>query len=610
VNQYGGIRQFAKTVWRWVTVKDGVLLIPMAALIACLPIALRGVSCGHDFEFHLVSWMEAKRAWGEHVLYPHWAQSPNWGAGEPRFVFYPPLTWMLGAALGTVVPWEWVPAIFTFLFLAGAGFATRALVREFLPAPVATAAGCLATATPYAFFSAFERTAYSELAAAIWIPLLLLFALRKPAIEESKRRAVGSATMLALVLAATWLTNAPAGVMASYLLAFAALVAAIVLRAWWPVLRASVAAAVGIGLAGFYLVPAAWEQRWIAIHQALDVGMRVADSWLFAHHLGPDLELHDHVLVVASSIVVLTVGLAAVGFGVSLLKRRLTRESRHIWLPLALLIPVLFLLQFSISAPVWNALPKLQFLQFPWRWLTVLGTPFAIFLALATPLGSRRARCWSALVWAVILIAFAAVSTLTFVQYCDDEDQISNQLSVFQDGTGVDGTDEYAALGTDNTLVASGLPDGCLVDDALQDLGEGDSNTAPVWAAEQGSCNVTYTAQLWQNEHKRLQFNSDQDGFVILRLRHYPAWLITVNGRALTQLPAQREDGLVVVPIKEGASTIDIRWATTQDVLWGRWVSLGALLLLVILWLAERRLAGRPASGSLATGRLASGRLS
>jgi hypothetical protein len=583
--------------------RDGLLLIPLAALIASSPRILRGVSCGHDFEFHLVSWLETQRSWSQGILYPHWAQTPNWAAGEPRFVFYPPLTWMLGALLGYVIPWDWVPAALTFFFLTAVGLSTRALAREFLMAPTATLAGVLATATPYAFFTAYERTAFSELAAASFIPLLLLFAWHqsqiwvpkvsslKPGISQIRTALDGSTACLALVLAATWLTNAPAGVMASYLLAFAAISAAWIHRQWWPILRAAVATPIALGLGAFYLVPAAWEQRWIEIQQAVDVGMRVGDSWLFAHHASPDLALHDQVLRSASILLVLTTVLTLVALIFGLRQRRLSHESRMYWLPLAILIAGIFLLQLPISAPVWNLLPKLQFLQFPWRWLMVLGILYAIFLAAATPLQSRRSQTWAAVGWIAILLVYTGLASHFFFQICDEEDQVSNQLALFHAGTGVEGTDEYATAGSDNSLIASGLPDGCLVSDPAQQLGESQDGAEQVWYAEQGSCDDTYTAPLWQNEHKLLQIDSDHDGFVVLRLSRYPAWEITVNGKPAAS-PLTRQDGLAVVPVAAGPSTIEVRWTTTPDVRWGRDISLASLVLLAALWMAERRIRG------------------
>ena len=40
-----------------------LLLLPLAALFAVHPLAVHGCSCGHDFDFHMVGWMEAARQW-------------------------------------------------------------------------------------------------------------------------------------------------------------------------------------------------------------------------------------------------------------------------------------------------------------------------------------------------------------------------------------------------------------------------------------------------------------------------------------------------------------------------------------------------------------------
>src|SRR6202011_3599079 len=86
-------------------------LIVLSATVATVPQFMRGPSCGHDFDFHLVSWIDAQQSWRQGIPYPHWTPTPNFEAGEPRFVFYPPLTWMLGAVLGAVFPWRFVPQI-------------------------------------------------------------------------------------------------------------------------------------------------------------------------------------------------------------------------------------------------------------------------------------------------------------------------------------------------------------------------------------------------------------------------------------------------------------------------------------------------------------------
>ena len=306
----------------------------LAAAVATVPVALRHPYCGDDYQFHLISWLDALRSWQHGIPYPHWAPSANYGAGEPRFVFYPPLVWMLGAALGAMLPWSWVPIALTFLLLVATGLATLALARQVLPAAPATLAACAAVLSGYTLFTAYERSAFAELAGGFWIPLLLLFALRErdPSAPFWQRVLDGSAAPLALVVAGCWLSDLPVGVMASYTLAAVALVAAAVSRSWVPIARAVVAAALGLALAGLYLVPAIWEQRWVDVGQATgavgDPGLLIENHWLFVPGPTPPslnvqyAEEHVAALVTASMIAV-----ALGSMFVFWLRRRRTPES-------------------------------------------------------------------------------------------------------------------------------------------------------------------------------------------------------------------------------------------------------------------------------------------
>jgi len=85
-----------------------------------------------------------------------------------------------------------------------------------------------------------------------------------------------------------------------------------------------------------------------------------------------------------------------------------------------------------------------------------------------------------------------------------------------------------------------------------------------------------------------IAISPSRPGFLIVRLRSYPAWRISVNGRAQTNLP-QRDDGLIVVPVPQGPVNLTVDWTTTPDVFAGRGVSVVAVVLLAVLWFQERK---------------------
>ena len=576
----------------------GPLVILLAAAVSVIPLLVRGPSCGHDFDFHLVSWFDALNAWRHGLFYPHWSPSANFGAGEPRFVFYPPLTWMLGAALALVLPWTLVPAAITFLLLAGTGFATRALARQALGEGASTLAGCMALFSGYALFCAYARTAYGELAGGFWIPLLLLLILRDsyPFASAWRRALDGSAAPLAVVLAGAWLCNAPLGVMASYLLAASALTAAALAKSWFPILRAAVATTLGLGLAALYLVPAAVEQHWIQIVQAMDEpGSLIENSWLFARLSSPDLEGHDVVLHTVSTIAVIMIAMAVIGLIVSWRRGTMVGRLRW-WIPLALIPFVVLFLQLPISLPVWNLLPRLRFLQFPWRWLVVVEAPMAIFLAAAVWPRASAPRVWRVVVVAVCAVVFLGTTTyagVSFFLICDDEDNVPAMVTAYGGGGGFQGVDEYAPLDGDIALLSSDLPQACLVSDPAIVLGKATDYGTIAWSAAQGTCDATFAAAP-QNansspEHLRIAAATAHAGYLILRLCNFPAWHVKVNGRPVTDLPT-RDDGLMAVPVPQGSVELTVDWTTTPDVILSRWLSVLCLLALSGLYLFERRL--------------------
>jgi len=493
------------------------------------------------------------------------------------------------------------------------------LARHALPDTPATLAGCAVLFSGYTLFTAYHRTAFAELAGGFWIPLLLLFALRdRNASAPAWRRALDGSTLpLALALAGCWLSDAPVGVMASYLLAAVALAAALLARSWFPVVRASIAFALGVALPAFYLIPAAWEQRWVNILQATgvngDPGLMIENNWLFPSHSNPALSRRDQELHFISLVAVSMIAVALLSLFVLWLRGKLSGESgragpsptentgkyqppgHHRWIPLACIPAVVLFLLLPISLPVWNLLPKLRFLQFPWRWLLVVEAPTAIFFAAAV-WPRKAARRWRrpavACFCAFFFLAATVFAARNFFRDDVETDDLATILAKYDSGAGFIGTDEYAPPGADNYFIATGLPDACLTLNAGTELGIAPNpEDNPAWRPEQGSCIATAIAKLRQPEHMRIATVTAHAGFLILRLRTYPAWRVTVNGQPAANLPA-RADGLMAVAVPRGPVDLAVDWTTTPDVIAGRFTSLIALLALTALALVERKLPG------------------
>jgi len=266
------------------------------------------------------------------------------------------------------------------------------------------------------------------------------------------------------------------------------------------------------------------------------------------------------------------------------------------WLPLALIPLAVLFLQLPVSLAIWNLLPKLRFLQFPWRWLVVLEAPMAIFFAAAI-WPSVATRRWMRVAVPAVCAACFLCATATadhfFFQPCDDEDAVAPMVKVYRSGAGFQGTDEYGPPDADDSVVATGLPDACLVTDPETTLGVLDTAGAnPDWWVEQHSCDATFSAipRPAQAHPESLHINAvmPHAGYLILRLRNYPAWKILLNGRTAGQL-ARRDDGLIAVPVPQGSVDLNVNWTTTPDIVAGRWISALALLLITALWMLDWR---------------------
>ena len=558
----------AKRAWLFAT-----LLSLATALAIIAPFFWMGNASGHDFSFHVASWLDTATQWREGILFPRWAEGANHGFGEPRFIFYPPISWMFGATLGLVVPWIFVPAVFIVLTQTLAGMCAFALGRRLFPQRGALVCAVCYAANPYALLIVYMRSDFAEQLALAFFPLLFLAAVEVLDLFDSPARSARRfIVFLAITFALVWLTNAPAGVIASYSLAILFVWAAVTRKSWWPVLHGGAALTLGFGLAGFYLLPAAYEQRWVNISLALASGLQPSQNFLYA--VIADAE-HNAFNRIASNTAILMLVLTGIFAALSFPESRSSAQplKKSLWGTLVALSVTATFLMLRISNILWVALPKLRFVQFPWRWMSILAIPFAVFFSAA--IVQKRTRGYSAAAMIAAVLAILACTATYMVRHTwwDSED-VPVLLEALKNDEGFEGVDEYDPLGDDHSLLPEKLERVTVV---------------PVPEAEAKlKSPAEVTVQRWTAERKEMRITTREPALLKLRLLDYPAWRVEIND-ALVVPEQTGETAQITVPLAAGSSRVLVRFIRTSDRTIGGLIGAASILIALLLFVWRPR---------------------
>jgi hypothetical protein len=545
-------------------------VIAATAFAVEVPFFFLGTPSGHDVEFHLYSWLDVLAQWRQGIIFPRWAALAQFGCGEPRFLFYPPASWTLGTLLSTIFPWRIAACIYIWIALIAAGASMFVLTRRWLSRRDAIFAAALYAVNPYHLVIVYWRSAFAELLASCLLPLLLLLVVR--AAEEGpgdERRGIVSVSgRLSLVLASAWLTNAPAAVMIHYSLALLTVVYAWQRRSYRILLVGAVAVFLGACLSAFYLLPAIYEQKWVNIAGALAPGLRPQDGFLFAHSSDVD---HDHFNRLVSWVAVaeIVTTLAAAGA-----VRQWQTKCRDLWSGLAAWAVACSVLMFSFTGLLWKVLPKLQFMQFPWRWLLCLGVCFSVFVAA----GVRR--WWGRLAVCVAMLLVLAMAGLRYqTPWWDHAADLREMQDNMADGIGYEGVDEYTPVGAD----ASDIP---------QDTGK---------VTVDGPAHAAIHLFYWNAESKMFTAEMSAADQLALRLFRYPAWKVEVNGRTV-KTAALAGTGQMLIPVEAGLNRVQLTFIRTPDRTAGGWITFITALCLALWTVLMRRRRSRLRASDLSPG--------
>ena len=501
-------------------------------------------------EFHLYSWLEVLSQWKQGIGYPRWAALANFGYGEPRFIFYPPASWALGAGLSSVFPWVVVSDIYIWLVLVAAGASMFLLARRWLDRRDATFAAVLYAVNPYHLVIVYWRSAFAELLAACLLPLLLLLLLRA---EEGRPRGT---ILLALLLAASWLVNAPAAVMIHYSMALLVLVIAWQRRSARILLTSATAVVLGGALAAFYLFPAVYEQRWVNIRRRFQRDRARWINFLFVHTTDADHDAFNRVIswvVVAEIVLTMAAAWAARGW-----RRRegeLTRElSLELWDSLAIWGAACAVLMLPITNLFWHVLPKLRFMQFPWRWTLCLGVPFTLFIVLGVRRWPTRVVLYLAML-CVIIFAWHHFQAPWWDTSADSGRCRTMWLRVWDMKEPMN-IRRWEPILLRSTKIA---------------------RRVTVDGPARGAIRVLE----WSAGRKQFTADMSASGNLALHLFNYPAWRVEVNGR-IVQAGTREGTGQMLIPVAAGANRVQIIFVRTWDRTLGAWISMVAVVFVLV----------------------------
>jgi len=542
-----------------------VALLLFAVLIpVALPFVHRDFPQGHDATAHLSNLFRFNRALSQGQWPVRWVEGMRLGQGQPLFNFYQvgfyyvvetvhatglPLS--VAYKMAPVLLW-WLGSLFMFLLVRPYGL---------LPAAAGTITFAL---SPYLIVDVFVRAAYPEVAAIVFGIGTLWAA---DAFIRSGERA--HLALSAVLFAATLVCHLPAAmVMAPMLVAHLASLATSrngdIARLPWL----GVAVVGGAGLAAFYVLPAIAElpqvsigrltegnadyhRQFVPLHQL--IGYLWSYDW---NYRGASIADPADLMPVHISIVQMC---AFIG-GLGLLVLRVVRgrfEQRvsdiAVWVAIAAL--ALFMMS-SRAAIVWDAVPALAFIQFPWRLFLLVSISGGVLIAmLVSRLGIR--------VQVIALVLIAAVHVHLYERRLQPDRYIPRAEMNFDDprwaASEVARRVAYHESGYD--------PVGAVPDAAVTGR----------WSVVSGSADVR--AARLDDAWMVLAITAASESLVRVNTPFFPGWHLSLDGRPAA-LERAADSGYMQIAVPAGLHVLEARFENTLVRRVANVTSLGSVLLL------------------------------
>ena len=522
--------------------------------VAATLVALRPVGSGfwaHDVWWHLVRIAQWHRGVLDGVAYPRFLHDVYWGHGGPVMLFYSPLPYVISEifCLAGAGPMRALELGIATAFIAGAA-GVFLLARDVLGAAGAAVAAAAYSLAPYHLLNAWVRGAYAEMLAMAVLPFLLLAA-RRGADQPCAR----SAAWLAAATASVFLTHL---ISAIFYLPLAAAYGCLGLAdaprgsRRREIVSLAAGFACGIALAAFYWVPALLERAATHIIVKHDVSFlpvphlistsQLIETWWGFGNSGPGAD--------SMSFQIGWVHLGAIAGGVFLAARASSPLRREMLFWLAAVAAALFLTT-GLSRWIWETVPLLPALQYPWRLLAVAALGTSLCAGALVRLADARGDAWRTAVVAAVA-GGVIVASFPF-------------------------TAALPARTNDEMLTPAALASGMSTESMWMPLGASpERKPGPRLEAVTGEADV---AILEDRTHRfEARVRSESGAALRARILHFPGWRAELDG---ADLPIRADaTGAILVDVPGGDHLLRLTFGSTPlrtAAAWGSVLALAAV---------------------------------
>lgn len=529
------------------------------------------------FEFHdntqVVRVFEMGKALSDGMFPVRWSQDLGYGYGYPIFNFYSPLPYYIGgffvltgfdALLATKLMF-----IFGILF---SGVSMFLFSNKFFGIKAGLVSSIIYMYFPYHAVNIYVRGAVGEFFAYAFLPLVFYGLYSLLSLEKAKKNYTKIIYTIVLIAIGIFLVaishNLSLFMLLLLLLVFLVISLFIVNNKKQFLIISLSSIVLGLALSSFYIIPAFLEMRYTNVASQIGGGADFKDHFVCLNQYwnsmwgygGSIKGCVDGLSFKLGKINILLVFAAIAVFTPALYKKRFRLQEKTVLISFVLFVISIFF-TLSISEFLWQSVPYLAYVQYPWRFLNFVSLFISfivgyLFFWLAD-FSTVKQKSGVIIIGLIILLGLIFNQKLftpqSFNSYPAEYYMQKNYISYTVSRI----SDEY-------------MPKGFLKPQDYSEIPKENSYLEK---------NGTLKTLSSKTNYQKIEFSLNSPSELFINTAYFPAWRAYVNGEELEI--SQTNKGMKVL-LPQGKGIFELKFVQTPLEVFGNLLSLSSFLAIII----------------------------